>query len=80
MAYYFLLGVMISSLSALNSFVRVLDERRTSRCTQSGNVAKKTRKYGTPSLSLPPPNAPEWAVRRISEENTGNYHYCCVVM
>ena len=52
---------------ALNSFIRVLDERWISRTPQSGNVAKKTRRNGAPSLSSPPPSAPEWAVCRSAE-------------
>ena len=64
---------------ALNSFISVLDERRATRPSQSGNVAKKNRRIGKPSLSLPPVSAPEWAVCRSSDSLCHTVGYILVL-
>ena len=50
----------------LDDFMGVLDTRLAKtqqRQLAVGMVAKKVRKEGTPSDSLPPPDAPSWAVK-----------------
>ena len=49
----------------LNNFMEVLDTRLAKKNPQSpGIVAKKVRKAGEPSNSLPPTDAPSWAIRK----------------
>ena len=46
----------------------------------SGNVAKKVRKVGKPSISTPPLDAPAWAVKTPSDFNAVNegINFTCV--
>ena len=47
----------------LNEFMALLEERLAQKEPHPvGLVAKKVRKIGSPSKSLPPVNAPVWAV------------------
>lgn len=53
----------------LNKYISIL-ETRVSKLAHSkevaGNVAKKVRQLGEPSMSSPPLDAPSWAVRKES--------------
>lgn len=50
-------------ISELDEFMSILDERLSKKETHPvGLVAKKVRKIGSPSTSVPPINTPGWAV------------------
>ena len=55
----------------LNKFIEVLDKRveKTTKETP-GLVAKKERKEGEPSSSVPPNGAPKWAVKQACGADT----------
>ena len=58
----------------LNEFMALLEERLGQKDPHPvGLVAKKVRKIGSPSKSLPPINAPVWAVD--PHFGTGEYMY-----
>ena len=56
------------SIIELNEYIIVLEKRRDLKGQKEvlGLVATKSRAIGTPSTSLPPPNAPRWALMRES--------------
>lgn len=56
------------SIIELNEYIIVLEKRRDLKGQKEvlGLVAKTSRAIGTPSTSLPPPNAPRWALMRES--------------
>lgn len=52
----------------LNEFIHALDKRLEKTGKEApGLVAKKERKLGLPSTSVPPKNAPHWAVKTSIE-------------
>ena len=62
----------------LDKFMAVLDQRLSARKLQPavGIVAKKVRRVGDPSKTVPPVGAPSWAVRsNWPDELTSMYHY-----
>ena len=54
----------------LDKFMRVLEQRLSKKQQQlpTGLVARKIRRDGVPSDTLPPPGAPVWAVRKDDQE------------
>ena len=57
--------------------MEILDDRLTKsqQCQLAvGMVAKKVRKEGTPSDSLPPPDAPSWALKDHAQNACGILH------
>ena len=63
----------------LSDFMAVLNNRlaKNHRQLAFGMVAKKVRKEGAPSNSLPPPDAPSWAVMDPQRESKCNVYKCC---
>ena len=62
----------------LDEFMAVLDQRLSAKKLQPafGLVAKKVRRVGHPSKTVPPVGAPSWAVRaNWQDELTSMYHY-----
>ena len=56
----------MSYTSELDRFMQVLDDRMRVKVPLSqGMVAKKVRRVGAPSKSLPPLDAPKWAVKNF---------------
>ena len=56
--------------------MKILDTRLSKIAPRdvAGNVAKKVRRLGEPSLTGPPPDAPCWAVKRVtSQEREGRW-------
>ena len=69
--------------AVLNKYIDSLDQRLAVVTTKdlSGNVAKKVRKVGEPSISTPPLDAPAWAVKKkTSDYNAINegINFTCV--
>ena len=65
------------SIIELNEYNILLEKCRDLKGQKevSGLVAKKSRSIGTPSTSLPPPNAPKWALMRESILNILHFNY-----
>jgi hypothetical protein len=56
-------SLILFAIIELDDFMALLDERLTRRNDSPiGLVAKKVRKIGLPSETLPPTNAPVWAI------------------
>ncbi|XP_064387320.1 uncharacterized protein LOC135335704 [Halichondria panicea] len=49
----------------LDEFMEHLDGRQEQKSMPAGLVAKKVRRYGEPSKTHPPADAPKWAVRTV---------------
>ncbi len=47
-----------------------LDGRQEQKSMPAGLVAKKVRRYGDPSKTHPPTDAPKWAVRAVRNPGT----------
>ena len=59
----------------LNEFMKILDDRYSNmqaKSLASGLVAKKFRKEGSPSATVPPNDAPKWAIKTDTGEHS-NY-------
>ena len=64
-------------LIELDEFMSELERRFTKKQQKrpTGIVAKKVRKFGDPSASGPPPDAPTWALRS-DQHSPGNSNSC----
>ena len=61
----------------LNDFMEVLEDclaKGPQRQLAVGMVAKKVRKEGTPSDSLPPADAPSWALKDHPHQSASTWH------
>ena len=58
--------------------MKVLDnrlEKKQTNCKPVGFVAKKSRRVGSPSVSMPPPYSPTWAIK-ASKNGMSIYIHC----
>lgn len=67
---------MTCTFVELDEFMSVLDSRQPKHQKMStGMVAKKVRKQGAPSDSLPPSDAPSWALNNSASMYMYNRYY-----
>ena len=73
--YYFI------TLLDLNDFMQRLDARYAKKVlTEGGTVARKVRKSGEASKSLPPSDAPDWTVDPSYQRNREIELNVCIVL
>ena len=60
----------------LDEYIKVLDNRlEKNQIKPVGFVAKKCRRVGSPSVSMPPPYSPAWAIK-ASKDGMSIYIHC----
>ena len=66
---------MITKISVLDKYIENLDKHLEVLATKEpGNVAKKVRKVGEPSKSIPPLDTPAWTIRKTSHATPEGIH------
>ena len=58
--------------------MKILDDRfdKQAKSPANGLVAKKVRKEGSASTTVPPNDAPKWAIKT----DTGEHTYCLLII
>ena len=69
-------GNVLCVITGLTDFLSTLDERYNNKVKKDGTaMARKQRKIEAPSVSRPPPDAPQWVIDR-QWKGVLHMHYC----